>query len=333
MVNDTTVDVLIVGAGPSGLACAIEAERHGASTRVIEQGSLVDAIRRFPTQMVFFTTRELLEIGGLPMTCASSKPTRAEALAYYRAVVHHFHLDVHCYERAEVVSRSDEGEFEVITRTRFRQPRRHRGRRLIIATGYYDHPNLIGVDGEDLPHVSHYFREAHEAAGQDVVVIGGGNSAAEAALELFRVAARVTLVVRRSDFDSTVKYWVRPDVLNRVRAGEIAARFETRVVRIREDAVDVIDANDEEDEIPAAFVFALTGYRPDVEFLRSCGIRVGETSLEPTLDDSYQTNVPGLYLAGSVGAGRRTSDLFIENGRLHAERIVPHLVRSLEQPT
>ena len=314
---DDCVDVLVVGAGPTGLACAIEARRGGLSARVIEKGCLVDAIHRFPTEMTFFTTKERLTIGDLPMSIPAAKPTRAEALAYYRAVATHHRLDVRTRERAVSLA-GEEGAFELATRDRFERPALHRARTVVVSTGYFDHANRLGVDGEDLPHVAHWYRDAHEATGDDVVVIGGGNSASEAALELFRVAARVTVVVKKPELDDSVKYWVKPDLENRIAAGEVAARFESHVTSITADAVQIEGPGGPE-ALAARHVFALTGYRPDAERLAAFGIDVDAESLIPSHDrETFETNVPGVFLAGSVVAGRRTGRIFIENGRLHA---------------
>jgi thioredoxin reductase (NADPH) len=315
-------DLLIVGAGPTGLACAIEAGKAGLTAVVVEKGCLVNSIFHYPVNMVFFTTSELLEIGGIPFTTALSKPTRLEALEYYRKVALHYRLEVRQYERVERVERR-EGGFEVRS-----SHGAYRAGAVVIATGYYDLPNRMEIPGEDLPHVFHYFREAHAFAGQRVAVIGGKNFAAETALDLYRHGAKVTLIHRQAGLGASIKYWVRPDIENRIKAGEIAARFSTRVLEIRPGALRLESAVGEE-EMGVDFVFALTGYHPDFEFLRAAGVEL-DAEMRPRCDPAtYETNVPGLYLGGVVVAGRHTSEIFIENGRFHGQVIVAHLLAKL----
>lgn len=263
MGGDRQLDLLIVGAGPTGLACAIEAGKAGLKAVVVEKGCLVNSIFHYPANMIFFTTSELLEIGGVPFTTAAAKPSRNEALEYYRKVTAHFALDVRQYERVETITalrpgfevRSDHGDY--------------RAHAVVIATGYYDLPNLMGVPGEGLPHVFHYFKEAHPFAAQRVAVIGGKNFAAETALDLYRHGARVTLIHRQPGLGASIKYWVRPDIENRIKAGEIAARFRTQVREILPGRLR-LETPEGEEEMRADFVFALTGYHPDFDF---CGRR------------------------------------------------------------
>jgi thioredoxin reductase (NADPH) len=319
-------DLLIVGAGPSGLATAIAAKQHGLDFVIVDKGVLVNSIFNFPPLMVFFTTPELLEIGGLPLVTPYDKPTRLEALRYYRRVVDTFGLQVSLHEEVceiEVPSTGEDGEsvFTVTSKgrggTRVRQ-----ARAVVLAIGYYDLPNYLGVPGEDLPHVSHYYTEAHPYYRQRVVIVGGKNSAAEAALELYRAGAQVTLVHRRATLADSIKYWVRPDIENRIKEGSIAARFETRVVEIRPTEV-VVERNSIQETIPAEAVFLLTGYHPDVEFMRRAGITCDPETLVPTLNpETFETNVPNLFIAGGAVAGKNTGNIFIENGRFHGERIV-----------
>src|SRR5438128_382026 len=269
--------------------------------------------------MTFFTTPEKLEIGGHPLACAGQKPTREEALMYYRGVVRTEALRVRTYTRLTGARRED-GAILVELATE-RGAERLRCRRLVLATGYFDYPNLLGVPGEDLSHVSHYFDEAHPNCGRDVVVIGGKNSAAEAALELFRAGARVTLVHRRAQLGETIKYWVRPDLANRIKAGEIAARFEAEVRRIEQGRVIVTHGRNEE-ALPADRVYALTGYHPDFDLFRGIGIRLDAQTLRPECDpDTLETNVPGVHMAGSITRGRAISEVFIENGRFDGDKI------------
>lgn len=321
-------DVLIIGAGPSGLATAIAARQLGLDYVVVEKGTLVDGIYRFPPQMVFFTTPELLEIGGLPLTSPHEKPTRDEALRYYRRVVDAYQLQVVLHERVLTIEREPyEGEtaFAVESVSEAGVRRARHARAVVLAMGYYDHPNLLGVPGEDLPHVSHYYREAHRHYRRRVVIVGGKNSACEAALELYRAGADVTLVHRHEALGESVKYWVRPDIENRIREGAVRARFNTRVVEIRPSSVLVVPEGDDTavpEAIPADDVLLLTGYHADPDFLRAAGVEVDEETWAPRLNPAtFETNVPNLFVAGGQVAGRRTGSIFIENGRLHGEAI------------
>lgn len=314
-------DVLIVGAGPSGLATAIAAKQQNLDYLIVEKGILVNGIFNFPTHMVFFTTPELLEIGGLPLVTPYDKPTRLEALRYYRRVVDTYKLQVAFHERVTAIER--ENEMFIVTTERANGTRRvHEARSVVLAIGYYDHPNYLGVPGEDLPHVNHYYTDAHPYYRQRVVVVGGKNGAAEAALELFRGGAQVTLVHRHATLGDSIKYWVRPDIENRLKEGSIASRFNARVVEITRQVV-VTETDGKREEIPAEGVFLLTGYHPDVDLMRAAGIRCDEVTLAPDMNpETFETNVPGLFLAGGCVAGRNTGSIFIENGRFHGDRIV-----------
>ncbi|MCL6565226.1 MAG: YpdA family putative bacillithiol disulfide reductase [Acidobacteriia bacterium] len=317
-------DLLCIGAGPTGLATAIEARRRGLRTLVVDKGCLCNSIYHYPTNMIFFTTPELLEIGGLPMVCAGEKPTRTEALKYYRKCAEHEQLELRLYERVVAVEPHN-GAFSVRTESASGLAEEYRAKRIVVATGYYDLPNRLNVPGEDLPHVSHYYREAHPCWNRDVVVIGGKNSAVEAALDLFRGGARVTLIHRRAQLGSSVKYWLRPDIENRIKAGEVQARFETVVTRIEPGTVWVrpVDSSAEERPVRADFVFALTGYHPDFEFLRALGIALEPDTNRPAHNpETLESNVPGIYLAGVVLGGNQTGEIFIENGRFHGQQIV-----------
>jgi thioredoxin reductase (NADPH) len=312
-------DTLIAGAGPIGLACAVSAKRHGVDPLVIDAGPVVNSVVRYPIGMTFFTTPEKMEIGGHPLTCAGQKATREEALKYYRGVARNEGLRVRPSVRLASAQRQD-GAIQCVLVTRAGEER-VTARRLVLATGYFDHPNLLGVSGEDLPHVSHYFDEPHRGFGLDVVVIGGRNSAVEAALELFRAGARVTVVYRGNELPSSIKYWLRPDIENRIKAGEIAARLGAEVERITADAVAVRQGRKEE-AIPAQRVYALTGYHPDFDLFKGMGIALDPKTLRATLNqDTRQTNVPGIYMVGSISAGRAISEIFIENGRFDGEKI------------
>ncbi|MDE3156332.1 MAG: YpdA family putative bacillithiol disulfide reductase [Acidobacteriota bacterium] len=327
----TVHDLLIVGAGPSGLATAIAAARQGFDYQVIEKGALVDAILRFPVHMAFFTTPELLEIGGLPLTTSFDKPTRLEALRYYRRVVETFGLQVTLGEEVfdiqrEPVPGEPDARFAVHVRSRRGVRRVVHARALVLAIGYYDNPNLLGIPGEDLPHVSHYYREAHPYYRQQVVVVGGKNSAAETALELYRAGAHVTLVHRRAALGDSIKYWVKPDLENRIRAGSIPARFETRVVEIRPTSV-VVEHAGQREELPADAVFLLTGYHADTRLFTAAGVELTARGGPRHNPETMETNVPNVFVAGGAVAGLDTGAVFIENGRFHGERIVEVLAR------
>ncbi|MBX6378318.1 MAG: YpdA family putative bacillithiol disulfide reductase [Clostridia bacterium] len=316
------LDLLVVGAGPCGLACALEAERTGLDYVVLEKGCICYTIYRMPLQMTFFSTPDLLAIGGVPFVIAGEKPTRHEALQYYRGVTAAFRLRVRPYEEVTRVEPAAEGGFVVWTRSASGREGTWRTRNLVMATGYFDHPNFLGVPGEDLPKVSHYYREGHPWYDRDVLVVGGNNSAVEAALDLARCGARVTLVHRGPGLGEKVKPWVRPVAESAIRKGTIAARFETVVERIEPEAV-VVRGPGGSERLPNDAVFAMTGYRPDHSFLRALGVRIDPESGEPVHDpETMETEVPGLFIAGVLAAGYDANKIFIENGRFHGERIV-----------
>ena len=338
-------DVLIAGAGPSGLATAIAARQRGLDYLIVERGVLVNSIFHFPVHMVFFTTPELLEVGGLPLVTPYDKPTRLEALRYYRRVVDTYGLQISVHEEVVSIERDDEGVFAVTTRpTRpVTEPGRgpsavsessrrvRHARAVVLAIGYYDLPNRLGIPGEDLPHVNHYYSDAHPYYQRRVVIVGGKNSAAEAALELFRGGAHVTLVHRHATLGDSIKYWVRPDIENRIREGSIAARFEAHLTEIRPTDV-VIEQHGERVVLPADAVFLLTGYHPDAELMTRAGVRCDPDTLVPDLNqETFETNVPNLFLAGGAVAGRNTGSIFIENGRFHGEKIIAVLAERLAQ--
>ena len=317
-------DLLCIGAGPTGLACAIEGKRAGMRVLVIDKGCLCNSLYHYPVNMVFFTTPELLEIGDLPLVCAAEKPTRVEALKYYRKCVEHYDLELRLGETVTGIDGAD-GHFQVHTRDAEGVLEHYGTRKLVIATGYYDLPNKMGIPGEDLPHVSHYYTEPHPFWRENVVVIGGKNSAAEAALDLYRNGAYVTLVHRQAELGSTIKYWVRPDIENRLKANQIRGLLQTEVLRITPEAVHVRGPKGEE-AVPAVQVFALTGYHPDFMFLRHLGVDLDAETNKPKLDpQTLESNVPGLYLAGVVVGGNNTSEIFIENGRFHGKQIMAAL--------
>jgi thioredoxin reductase (NADPH) len=329
MAESESFDVLVIGAGPTGMACAIEAQRAGFNAILIEKGCLVNSLFHYPANLVFFTTPELLEIGDIPFATPNAKPNRQEALEYYRNVAQHYRLKVRQYERVERVNGSD-GAFRVRTLDRHGRQQQHSARKLIVATGYYDLPNLMQIPGEDLPKVFHYYREPHPYYDTDVLVIGGKNSAAIAALELWRRGARVTLIHRGPGMHANVKYWIKPDIENRIKNGEITAYFDTLVREIGEDFV-LLQTPDGELRIKNDFVFALTGYHPDFDFLRSMGIRLLPPECRPECNpQTLESNVAGIYLAGVIVAGSKTSEIFIENGRFHGKQIAEDLRKKLQ---
>jgi thioredoxin reductase (NADPH) len=307
-------DVVIIGAGPAGLAAAIEARKYGLNHLVLDKGGVTNSILHFPTQMIFFTTPELLEIGGVPLVSEREKPTRNEALKYYRKVVGMYQLNVHQYEEVLGVQQVQPHGFRVET-----VDAAYETRNVVISIGYYDNPNLMGVRGEDLPHVSHYYTEAHPFYDRDVVVIGGKNSAAEAALDLFRGGARVSLVHRGPAMGATVKYWVRPDIENRFKNGQITPYFNAKVLEITRRSVRIAQ-NGSTHDVPAQQVFALTGYHCSTKFYDQLGVRYNHETLRADYNPgTFETNVSGVFLAGSVIGGRINGEIFIENGRFHGE--------------
>ena len=314
------IEVAIVGAGPTGLACGIELERRGIESVIFDKGCVVNSLYHYPTNMVFFTTPELLEIGGIPMTAIGEKPVRAEALKYYRRVADHYRLTIRQYEAVTQVSGSD-GAFAVESTDRAGVPQRTAARKVILATGYYDRPIFLNVPGEELPKVIHYYKEPHPYYNHDVLVVGGKNSAAITALELWWSGARVTLVHRRATLHDNIKYWIRPNIDNRIKNGEIPAYFESAVREIRPREV-VIDTPGGAVAIKNDFVFAMTGYRPDTEFLAAHGITFDDATQRPyTNPATLESSRPGLYLAGVLVAGMHTNEIFIENGRFHGKII------------
>lgn len=330
------LDLLVVGAGPTGIAIGAEARREGLDVLVVDRGPLTAAIQGYPTFMEFFTTRDRLEIADIPFTIPEAKPTRRQALSYYRGVVERYRIPLALYEEVLEVQPQkgeDGGGFVVSTaRPGEATPRRtRRARAVALATGYFGNPVKLGVPGEDLPWVHSRYVEPYPHYGQDVVVVGAGNTAAEAALELWRAGVRVTLVHRGDGLKPGVKYWLKPDVENRIEEGSIAARFHTvvRAFRDREDgAGGVVEIQTPEgiEKLPAEAAFVLIGYTPDADFERRCGVELDPDSLIPVYDPATcESNVPGLYVAGTLQAGRQTNLIFIENSRDHGPRIVQHL--------
>jgi thioredoxin reductase (NADPH) len=309
--GDETFDFLVVGAGPTGLACAIEAQKAGFRTALVDKGCVCNSLFHYPAHMTFFTTPELLEIGDIPFPSPNPKPSRNEALQYYRLVAAYYKLDVRQYHRVERVTGSD-GAFTVHTEDRFGRPGALKARKLALSTGYYDLPNFMNIPGENLSKVHHYYNDPHPYFETDVVVIGGKNSAAIAALELWRSGARVTLVHRGQGVQPHVKYWIKPDI-------------ENRMVQITQDAV-VVETPEGPITLKNDFVFAMTGYHPDFDFLENLGVRFEGPDKLPVCDPrTLESNVPGIYLAGVIVAGSRTNEIFIENGRFHGKQIAAAL--------
>lgn len=322
------VDVAIIGAGPTGLACGIEVQKRGLSPVLFDKGCIVNSIYNYPTNLVFFTTPELLEIGDIPMTSLNEKPGRTEALKYYRRVADHYKLNVHQYEKVLGFDGRDEN-FTIRTETMEGEHFRYFARKIILATGYYDIPNRLNVPGEDLDKVIHYYREAHPYYNQDVLVIGAKNSACIAALELFWTGARVTLVHRGTGISKNVKYWIKPNIENRIKNGEIKAYFQSTVKEIRPHEV-VLHTTEGDVTLKNDFVFAMTGYRPDFEFMAQHGIHLDPVTSKPITDPAtLESERKGIYLAGVIVAGTHTNEIFIENGRFHGKVIAEAIANSV----
>lgn len=319
----TTYDVIVIGAGPTGLACAIELKKRNLRAMVIDKGCLTNSLYNYPTHMTFFTTPELLEIGDIPMTSLNEKPTRTEALKYYRRVADHYKLDIHQYELVEAITGEDDA-FTVNTTVAA-----YTARKVIISTGYYDVPNMLHVPGEDLPKVIHYYKEPHPYYDHEVMVVGAKNSAAIAALELFWTGAGVTLVHRGPEIHKHVKYWIKPNIENRIRNGEVKAYFNSHVVAIRPKSV-LLDTPNGRIEVRNDFVLAMIGYSPDMTFLNATGITLDPASQKPrTNPDTLESERKGIYLAGVIVAGMHTNEIFIENGRFHGAQIANAIAKEL----
>ncbi len=313
-------DVLIIGAGPVGLACAIEAKREGLEACIIDKGALVNSLVGYPANMEFFSTPELVEIGGYPFPVQGYKPTREEAIEYYRGVAQREAIDLRLYERV-LELRGSRGDFTVVT-TRDA----HAARNVVVSTGFFDQPNLMNVPGENLPKVTHYYREPYSYVHQKVAIVGAKNSAAKAALDCYRHGAQVTLIVRAGVLSDKIKYWIKPDLENRIKEGSIKALFNTAVQEIRESSI-VVSTPDGPHEIENDWVIAATGYHPDFEFLETIGLEFKDDGYRtPSFDDAtFETTRPGVYIAGTVCGGYQTSRWFIENGRFHARQIAKHI--------
>lgn len=313
-------DMIIVGGGPIGLACAIEAKKQGLSYLILEKGTLVNSLYHFPTNMTFFSTSALLEIGNVPFISHSDKPTRRESLEYFRRVLESWDLNIHFYE--EVTDIDKKGDHFAVTTPK----NTYRSTYVIVATGFYGKPKLMNVPGEDLPKVRHYYKEVHPYIGQRVLIVGAANSACDVALELYHKGAEVTMVIRGSEINPRVKYWIKPNIENRIKEGSIKAHFNSEIIAIEPDHV-VVQTPEGQIEIPNDFVLAMTGYVPDFDFLDRIGVeRDPEDPEKPMVDpETFETNVENLYLAGVVVAGSRTSTLFIENSRVHGGIIIQQI--------
>lgn len=317
-------DILIIGAGPIGLACGIAAKKAGLSYVIVEKGCLVNSLYNYPANMTFFSTSERLEIGGVPFMSLNNKPNRAEALEYYRRVTQVFHLNVHLFEEVKSVEKKEDNRFSITTSKEI-----YDAKKIIIATGFYDIPVLMNVPGEDLSKVVHYYKDPHYYAFQKVVVVGAQNSAIDAALETWRKGAEVTMIVREKEIGERVKYWVRPDIINRIAEGSIKAYFNTSILAIRPNEID-IQTPDGPVTIANDFVIAMTGYRPGFDFLRKLGVELSnDENLLPSYNpQTMETNNKGVYLAGVVCGGMNTHKWFIENSREHADIIIDHILKN-----
>jgi thioredoxin reductase (NADPH) len=319
-VSANNFDVVVCGAGPTGLACGIELKRRGIRAVLIDKGCVVNSLYNYPTNMVFFTTPELLEIGDIPMTSLNDKPVRVEALKYYRKVADHYKLDIRQYQHISHVT-GDDGAFVTHSTGAYGVKHEYKSKKVIFSTGYYDVPNMLNVPGEDLPKVIHYYKEAHPYYDHDVIVVGAKNSAAIAALELLWTGARVTLVHRGPSIHQNVKYWIKPNIENRIKSGEITAYFKSKVACIEERSV-ILDTPEGKKTLKNDFVFAMTGYRPDLTFLEAHGIRLDPETRRPyTNPETLESDRKGIYLAGVLVAGMHTNEIFIENGRFHGKII------------
>ncbi len=311
-------DVIIIGAGPIGIACGIEAERQKISYLILEKGCIVNSIFHYPTNMTFFSTSEKIELGGIPFVSHGTKPTRREALEYYRRVVQSYKLNINQFEKVHLVENDSSG-FRIMT-----QKHTYGCKYLILATGYYDNPNLLGIPGESLPKVKHYFDEAHPYAGMKTAVIGAGNSAVDVALELYRVGAEVTMIVRESSIKPSVKYWVKPDIDNRIEEGSIKAYFNSEILEIRQNDI-VVKTRKGKLDLRNDIVFAMTGYHPDIGFFQDIGLKIIDKKKAFFRKSTHETNVKGLYIAGVACSGSDTDKFFIENSIIHAEKIMKNI--------
>ncbi|WP_272957663.1 YpdA family putative bacillithiol disulfide reductase [Zunongwangia profunda] len=320
-IHNDTYDIVIIGGGPIGIACGLEAEKHGLTYLILEKGCLVNSLYHYPTNMTFFSTSEKLELDGIPFISNNPKPRKAEALEYYRRIATSNQVNIHLFEKVTEV-KSNSTIKEVITTKGF-----YKAKNVVIATGFYDIPNYIGVQGEELPKVAHYYNDPHYYATQKTIVVGASNSAVDAALEIYRKGGEVTMIVRAEDIGPRVKYWVRPDIVNRIEEGSIKAYFNSSIKEIKEKEV-IVQTPDGETTLENDFVLLLTGYRPNFEFLDNIGISLKDEDKKiPMYDENtMETNIPGIYLAGVICGGMETHKWFIENSRIHAKLIVANII-------
>lgn len=317
------LDILIIGGGPIGLNCALEAKRNNLTYLIIEKGTIVNSLYHYPLYMRFFSTADKLEIAGIPFISAAPKPGRQEALEYYQGIARQKEINIYLYEKVLHITKKD-GIFEIET-----SKSKYRAKNAVISTGFYDIPNLMDIPGEHLPKVKHYYTEPYPYARQKIVVVGSSNSSVDAALETYRKGAEVTMIIRHSEISGNVKYWVKPDIENRIVEGSIKAHFNSQLLEVREHSVIFKNEKGEISEIENDFVLAMTGYLPDFDFLKNSGIELQGDCLNPLYDpETMETNVKNLYLAGVVCGGKDTHLWFIENSRVHAEMIVQHIVSS-----
>jgi thioredoxin reductase (NADPH) len=319
----TEYDLIIVGGGPIGLACAIEAQKKNLHYLIIEKGAIVNSIFNYPLYMTFFSTAERLEIGNIPFNCLAPKPGRQEALEYYRNIHRYFNFNINLFEKVSEVKKQEDKSFKIIT-----DKNSYSTKNVIVATGFYDIPIEMNIKGEELPKVRHYYKEAHEYAFRNILVVGANNSSVDAALECWRKGANVTMVIRKNEINNRVKYWVKPDIENRIAEGSIKAYFESNLIEVRDDEVE-IETPEGKITIKNDFVLALTGYKPDLGFLENMGIELSDYELKiPTYNpETMETNVDGLFLAGVVCGGMQTHKWFIENSRIHANMIVDYITK------
>ena len=317
----TQYDLIIVGGGPIGLACAIEAQKKNLRYLIIEKGAIVNSIFNYPLYMTFFSTAERLEIGDIPFNCLAPKPGRQEALEYYRNIHRYFNFEIHLFEKVISVEKQENLLFKITSDKNW-----YESKNVVIATGFYDIPIEMNVKGENLSKVRHYYKEAHEYAFRNILVVGANNSSVDAALECWRKGANVTMVIRKNEINNRVKYWVKPDIENRIAEGSIKAYFESNITEIRENEVEIETPNGKV-TIENDFVLALTGYKPDLSFLENMGIELSNDELKIPIynPETMETNVEGLFLAGVVCGGMQTHKWFIENSRVHAEQIIAHI--------
>ena len=321
--NTKKYEIIVVGGGPNGLACAIEAQKKGLKVLVIEKGTIAESIRRYPKQMTFFSTADNIAIGEIPFTIDKPKATREEALNYYRKVLEYYNLPVKLFCKVQSIT-FDKGKFNIQTNT----DESYFADYVILSTGYFDFPRKLNIPGEDLPHVQHYYEEPYPYVHQKVAIIGAGNSAVETALDLYRHGSEVILIVRGKTMKKTAKYWLIPDLLNRIKEGKISVYYQHKAVKIEDKHILMEDLKSRERKrIEADFIFVLTGYLPDVDFMKKCGIKVDPVTKEPYFNPStFETNIENLYVAGTLTAGIHTEKVFIENGRLHGKHIIKDIL-------